>query len=162
MSLLIIWNRSGHDILPCLKGNMSPCYSMLWCYSVGFSTRCFWYLRSSITYEKTQTVRVSWNQYLFIQEFTCLFLMVIFSKESLNKGNQCFYASQSCTIWFTGHPSNKDIRNNINNFCKTTDTKIHVFNDTLIGSKKDWVIMACCIEHLFIIDSIYVNEYKIV
>ena len=37
--------------------------------------------RSSSTYveyEKTQTVGVSWNQYLFIQEFTWLLLVVLF------------------------------------------------------------------------------------
>ena len=101
----------------------------MWCYCLSFSTILFGYLQSSITYvdyEKTQTVGVSWNQYLFIQEFTCLFLVVSFSKESLNKGNQCFYALQSCTIWFTGHPSNKDIKKDVNNSCKISDTKIHV------------------------------------
>ena len=37
-------------------------------------------------YGKTQTVGVSWNQYLFIQEFTCLHLVILFWCLS-NKGN---------------------------------------------------------------------------
>ena len=69
---------------------------------------------------------------------------------NLTKATLSFYTLQSSTIWFTGHPSNKDM-----DWKKQTTlngTKTH-FGNTLTHMWNIWVIQARLIEHLFTINS---------
>ena len=104
---------TGFGALTAMAGLLFPIWEPLqwtWCGAILRRPQLISPQNSSICmiYEKTQTVGVSWNQYLFVQEFTCLLLVVLFSICFSTMKTSHFYTLQSCTIWFTSHPSNKD------------------------------------------------------
>ena len=85
--------------------------------------------------------------YTGIHMFTSCSIVLV---SNLTKATLSFYTLQSSTIWFTGHPSNKDM-----DWKKQTTlngTKTH-FGNSLTNTWNIWVIQVRLIEHLFTINS---------